>query len=127
MEIVRDFLLGRDQPSIRSYSDGEIRIREESYRRSLVITPRAIFDDWMPQSFEELTVDHLKRLLNLEPRPRPLLIGTGERQQFPERSMVAPLIQANVGFEIMDTAAACRTWNVVLGEGRQAAVVLLLH
>lgn len=127
MEIVRDFLLGRDQPSIRSYRDGEIWIREGSYRSSLVITPQSIHEDWMPESFENLTVDHIKRLLSLEPRPRPLLIGTGERQKFPPQSMLAPLIQANMGFEIMDTAAACRTWNVVLGEGRQAAVVLLLR
>lgn len=127
MEIVRDFLLNKYQPAVRSYSPGEILIHEKTYHSSLVVTPKTIYQDWMPQTCTELTAAHLARLLTLAPPPRPLLIGTGEQQQFPDRDILAPLLAAGVGFEIMDTAAACRTWNVVLSEGRDAAVVLLLR
>jgi len=59
-------------------------------------------------------------------RPEVLLIGTGPRQVFPDRALLAPLHAARVGFEVMDTAAACRTYNVLVGEGREVAAALIV-
>jgi len=54
------------------------------------------------------------------------LIGTGARFQFPEPALLAPLQKAGIGVEVMDTQAACRTYNILLGEGRSVAAALIL-
>lgn len=127
MEIVRDMLADAEQPLIRHYHPGEIRVRETNYERSLIVTPRRVIDDWPPQVHTELTPDHLERLLALDPRPEMILLGTGENQHFPPRETMAPLINAGIGVEIMATVAACRTWNIVLAEGRRAAAALIIR
>lgn len=127
MEIVRDFLLESEQPAIRHYSPGEIRVGGSDYERSVIVTPRRVIPDWAPQTIEALTREHLDRLLAIDPRPDMILLGTGTRQHFPERETLAPLFAAGLGVEIMDTAAACRTWNIVLAEGRRAAAALIIR
>lgn len=127
MEIVRDFLLGSEQPVIRRYRPGEIRVRDTSYEASVVITPRRLIAGWPPQSAAALSAEHLATLLELDPVPEIVLLGTGERQHFPAREVMAPLLAAGLGVEIMDTASACRTWNILLAESRRAAAALIIR
>lgn len=127
MEIVRDFLRDAEQPTVRHFHPGELRVRGTTYARSVIITPQRVIDDWPPQTSVELSAAHLQRLLELEPRPEVILLGTGERQHFPSPEVMAPLFAAGVGVEIMATAPACRTWNIVLAEGRRAAAALLIR
>lgn len=127
MEIVRDLLVTGEQPIVRHYHPGEIRVRNTSYEHSLIITPREGGTRWAPQAFDELTAEHLEALLALEPTPEMILLGTGESQHFPPRETMAPLINANIGVEIMTSAAACRTWNIVLSEGRQAVAAIIIR
>lgn len=126
MEIVRDPLLESGRPVVRHYRPGEIRVRGTAYSASLILTPQQIIADWRPQDAADLAAADLERLLALDPRPDMVLLGTGERQRFPQRDVLAPLLAAGIGLEIMDTAAACRTWNVVLSEGRRAAAALII-
>jgi uncharacterized protein len=62
----------------------------------------------------------------LADRPEVVLLGTGTRQRFPHPRLSASLAAARVGFEVMDTQAACRTYNILVAEGRRALAVLLL-
>ncbi|MGH8127972.1 MAG: Mth938-like domain-containing protein [Gammaproteobacteria bacterium] len=127
MEIVRDLLVTSEQPIVRHYHPGEMRVRDITFEKSVIITPREGAIQWPPQSFDELEAQHLARLLELDPRPELILLGTGETQHFPPREMMAPLIDANIGVEVMTSSAACRTWNIVLSEARQAAAAILIR
>lgn len=127
MEIVRDFLVTGEQPIVRHYHAGELRVRNTTFQESLIITPREGALPWAPQAIGELEAKHLERLLELDPRPEMILLGTGESQHFPPREVMAPLINANIGVEIMASDAACRTWNIVLSEGRQAAAAIIIR
>jgi uncharacterized protein len=127
MEIVRDFLLDSELPTIRHYSPGELRIGATSYEHSLIITPRQGARRWEPQNFDALQLEHLEALLEPDPRPELILLGTGEKQRFLPREYMAPLINARIGVEVMTSVAAARTWNIVLGENRQALAAILIR
>lgn len=127
MEIVRDPLIDTARPSVHHYRPGELGVLGETYSASLILTPARVIDDWPPQSLAELDASHLEALLALDPRPETVLIGTGETQRFPARDVLAPLINAGLGIEIMDTRAACRTWNILLAEDRRVAAALILR
>jgi uncharacterized protein len=109
---------------VRAYAPGALRIGERTYDRSLIVTATAIIEDWRPARIEDLVPGDLEALLEL--RPEVLLIGSGARQKFPERSALAALYAARLGFEVMDTGAACRTYNLLVAEGRNVAAALIV-
>ena len=109
---------------IGSYAPGEVRIGERSLRQSLIVTAASLVEDWRPRTMDDLQPIDLEPILAL--RPAVLLFGSGPRQQFPERAVLASLYAARVGFEIMDSGAACRTYNVLVAEGREVAAALML-
>ncbi len=109
---------------IRAYAEGEIVINDETHRRSLIVTPERLIQDWPPQSLAALTDDHLETVLALEPEV--VLLGTGKTLQFPENRLLDRFFQKGLGIEIMDTAAACRTYNVLMSEGRIVAAAMLI-
>jgi uncharacterized protein len=79
--------------------------------------------DWQVAGFAELTLAHFERLRALQPEV--VLLGTGDKLQFPAAELLAPLIQAQIGVEVMDRAAACRTFNLLAGDGRNVVAALL--
>lgn len=81
--------------------------------------------DWPVDSVEQLGVDHLQAILDAPPEV--LLIGTGTVQQFPDRAVWRHLRSQGLGVEIMDTAAACRTYNLIMAEGRDVAAALIIN
>ncbi len=109
---------------IRTYAAGRITVNQDSYTRSLIVLPGQIIADWPPQAFDELAATHLEALVLL--RPELLILGTGQRQRFPRAELLAPLAGAGIGWEVMDTGAACRTYNILMGEGRNVAAALLM-
>jgi len=109
---------------IRSYTPGEVRIGERTFRSSVIVAASTLIEDWRPRSATALEPADLEPILGLEPEV--LLLGTGARQQFPARELLARLYGARIGFEIMDTGAACRTYNVLLAEGRVVVAALML-
>jgi uncharacterized protein len=109
---------------IRTYLPGQITVSQDSYTRSLIVLPGQIITDWPPQSFEELTTAHIVTLVTL--RPELLILGTGQKQRFPRAEQLAPLAATGIGWEVMDTGAACRTYNILMGEGRNIAAALMM-
>jgi uncharacterized protein len=109
---------------IRTYTVGQIIVNQDSYTRSLVVLPGQVIADWPPQAFEELALAHLAALVTLSPEL--VILGTGRRQRFPHAELLAPLIEARLGWEVMDTGAACRTYNILMSEGRNVAAALLM-
>ena len=109
---------------IRNYEVGRIIVNQDSYTRSLVVLPGQVVADWPPQTFEELALAHLAALVTL--RPELVILGTGRRQRFPRAELLAPLVEAGLGWEVMDTGAACRTYNILMSEGRNVAAALLM-
>lgn len=110
--------------AIRGYEPGSIIIGPETYRSSLLVMADWVDSDWAPESVAELTAKHLTQLV--DKRPEIVILGTGERQVFPAPRLFADLMDAGIGYEVMDTAAACRTYNILLAEGRAVLGALFL-
>ena len=110
---------------IRACAPGTLRIGDRTFDRSLIVSAESLIERWRPASIAELAPADLEPLLALEPEV--VLIGSGERQAFPDRSTLQSLYAARIGFEVMSTSAACRTYNVLLAEGRKVAAALIVE
>ena len=108
---------------IHSYRNYGFRIAKESYEGSQILLPRARFD-WNPPAWDKITIADLASIL-AEPVPPLLILGLGEAPQGLLPELQVALHEKGISLEIMSTAAACRTWNVLLSEGRHAAVALM--
>ena len=100
------------------------RMSQEVQPGSMIVTPEHLIRAWPPQSLAELAADHKTALESL--KPVVVLLGSGARFILPETAALAPLMQAGIGYEVMDTAAACRTYNILMSVGRRVAAALLL-
>lgn len=109
---------------IQALKPGLITINGHGYRDSLVVMPETIIYPWSPKQTQDLKPEHLQDIL--QHSIEIVLLGTGQHLEFPEPSVLSPLIDNQIGFEIMDTPAACRTYTVLLSEGRQVAAALML-
>ncbi len=110
--------------SITAYDAGFIAVNGRPLTRSFLLTPRHLIEDWAPESFEALAESDFSAIANLG---APIvLLGTGARQRFPAPGLLRPLLARRVGVEVMDTHAACRTYNILMAEGRDVAAALLI-
>jgi len=123
------------QYTIRSYSTGEVVVNQEKLTRSLIVTPEHLLRDWEPQTIDHLELEHTRIVTDLDPEI--ILLGTGKSLCFPSAELIAALSKAHdvdflsgqskqIGVEIMDTAAACRTYNILSAEGRSVAAALFM-
>jgi uncharacterized protein len=110
---------------IRGYTDDEVRIGAESVRGSCIVTADTLITQWEPQSFAQLRPADLEALFALAPEL--VLLGTGPVQQFPAAQIRALAAQRGIGLEAMQLGAACRTFNVLVQEGRRVAAGLFLR
>jgi len=108
---------------VRSYSNGELRVGEQVFHRSCILTPDAILPDWRPTKVEEILESDLQALFAT--KPELVLLGTGDRQRFPSVQVRGAFVRAGVGLETMDLGAACRTFNVLVQEERRVCAALL--
>ncbi len=113
-----------DSKFFTGYGEGFVLVNQERFEGSLVVTPERIWTDWGAKGFEELTEADFAALVPLDREV--VLLGTGSRLRFPPRELTRPLIQARIGLEVMDVRAACRTYNILVEEGRRVAAALLL-
>jgi uncharacterized protein len=109
---------------IRGYVPGELRVNEATYATGIVLSAATIVAPWRPTAIAELQEVDLEPILALQPEV--VLLGTGARQVFPDPAMLRALYARNVGIEIMDTSAACRTFNVLVAEGRAVVAALIV-
>ncbi len=115
--------------TITGYGPGYVAVNNRRYEGSVIVDPKGIQTDWEAKSVESLTAEQLQPLLGRQCDV--ILIGTGDRQRFPSPAVMRPLIEslgkARVGVEIMDTAAACRTYNILAAEGRNPVAALIVE
>jgi uncharacterized protein len=113
-----------DRNLVTGLGDGWIKVGATEYRENCVLTPEGVHTGFAAHGFAQLTEQDLAQLLDL--KPEIVLLGTGAQQQFPHPRLTQALAAAHVGIEVMDTRAACRTFNILLGEGRRAIAALIL-
>lgn len=118
-----------DVQSILGYGPGWVGLGSmgvaEKIERSIVIGSRGEKFDWECASFEELTPAHFSRIAACQPEL--VIFGSGNRLRFPRPDLLRALIEQRIGVETMDTLAACRTYNILAGEGRQVMAALLIE
>lgn len=111
--------------AITGYGNGYVEINQIPYDHAVILKSDGAISEWPVKSFEELEAGHFAQMVDF--KPELVLIGTGSRQRFPKPELLKPLIAAKIGFEIMDSQAACRTYNILVGEGRQVLLALLVE
>ncbi len=104
---------------------GWVRVGTIEYRENLVLTPTETRAGWASGGFDALVEEDFAALLATEPEV--VLLGTGSTLRFPHPRLTRPLAAARVGIEVMDTAAACRTYNILAAEGRRVTAALLVE
>jgi uncharacterized protein len=109
---------------VTGLGDGWIKVGTTEYRANVVLTPQGVEPGFAPQGFDALEAPDFAQLLRHEPEV--VLLGTGKQQHFPHPRLTAPLTSAHVGVEIMDTRAACRTFNILMAEGRRVVAALIV-
>ena len=122
MKIEREQAQGRN--TFTGYGEGYVEVNRARHTRSLVVGGDRLVTDWPAGSFEQLSADHMAAIVQM--KPEIVLLGTGRAFAFPEPALLAPLYQAGIGVEVMDTPAACRTYNILLGEGRNVLAAVIL-
>ena len=110
--------------TIRGYGNGQISVNELQLRCSVIVTPEQLIPDWKPQRFDQLSEADFDILRQL--KPEIVLLGTGEQHRFVHPRLLRPMLERNLGVEVMATAAACRTYNVIVAEGRRVAAALII-
>jgi len=123
MKLARDD--GTATYRIRAYEPGWITINEHTYETSVLLMPDTLSTQLRPERLDDLALADLQPAIDWEPEL--ILLGTGAQQAFPARELMRSLIGAGIGFEAMDTAAACRTFNLLMSEDRRVAAALLLR
>ena len=114
-----------DQQNVFSgYGDGYVTINKVRYENNLIVLPDQIIDEWSVISVTELSVEHFDSAL--QHKPEIILLGTGTQLTFPDYVLIAKIIQSGTGFEVMDTQAACRTYNILVEEDRRVAAAIIL-
>ena len=112
-----------DHLFIRSVSARGIQVVDDFYNSSIIVSTRQVVPDWPVDSVENITEQHLEKVLDL--KPELVLIGTGAKQKFlPPRQMMF-FYSRNIGLEVMTTDAACRTFNVLVSESRKVVAALI--
>ena len=122
MKFEQDNAHGRN--TFTGYGEGYVEVNRQRHAASLVVSADRVIVDWPAISIDALTADHFAAVVALAPEI--VLLGTGARFAFPAPALLAPLRQAGIGVEVMDTPAACRTYNILLGEGRNVVAALVL-
>ena len=111
--------------TITGYGDGYVEINQAPYAHAVLLSSDGAISAWPVESFNNLEASHFAQMVEL--KPELILIGTGSKQRFPKPELLKSLILAKIGFEIMDSQAACRTYNILVGEGRQVLLALIVE
>lgn len=114
-----------DVQTISGYGPGWIGLDGEKITTSLVVGSRGQRFDWDCTRYSDLSAAHFARLSDIGPEL--VLFGSGDRLRFPQPAWLQALAERRIGVETMDTAAACRTYNILAGEGRHVVAALLLE
>lgn len=109
---------------ITACGEGYIEVNKQRYTQNLIVMPQALIHDWQAASFAELANEHFRQIAEL--KPEVLLLGTGISHLFLHPRHYQYLTESGIALECMTTAAACRTYNILMSEGRNVAAGLIL-
>ncbi|MEW5308302.1 MAG: hypothetical protein WDW38_000272 [Sanguina aurantia] len=109
---------------VRRVGAHSITLLDRELSASFLLAPDRAIEGWGVTDAAQLDAEHVPALLAL--KPELVILGTGERQRFPAAAFMAGFLQKNVGIEVMDNAAAARTYNLLAGEGRQVIAGFIL-
>ena len=110
--------------TIKAYAPEWIQINTEKHYQSLLLMPDQIIGKWPITNSDQISVDDIQVLADYQPQI--ILLGTGASQQILAPKLFASLMAQGIGYEVMATGAACRTYNVLLSEGRKVLAALIL-
>jgi uncharacterized protein len=106
------------------YGEGYVAINHQRFEHPVLVAPANDVREWDVPAFDKLTAAHFDSLLEL--KPEIVILGTGDKQRFPRPEITRALASAAIGFEAMDTKAACRTYNILMAEGRHVVAAILI-
>ena len=110
--------------TITGYGAGYVMVNGARHEENLIVLADRILP-WSAARFETLGAENFLELAKLDLEV--VLLGTGATLRFPRPQVTRPLVEARIGFEVMDAQAACRTYNILAAEGRRVAAALLLR
>ena len=110
---------------ITAFEPGSVTVNQARFTASLIVLADRVIDSWAPRSFEALAEADFHTLADLGADI--VLLGTGRALRFPHPRLTSRLLSRRIGLEAMDTAAACRTYNILSGEGRNVAAALIIE
>ncbi len=111
-----------NSPAAHDNRDEEGRI---ALRQSFIVSPEQLLPEWGATSLAQLQTEDLQPIQEMAPEI--FLLGTGSSLQFPDKELLAAMIELGMGYEVMNSPAACRTYNILAGEGRQVAAAIILE
>jgi uncharacterized protein len=111
--------------TVSAYGPNYIEINAVRYETSILLMPEGPVIPWSCTEFRDLSPAHFQKIA--EKKPALVIFGSGKKIQFPRPELIAPLIQAKIGIETMDLQAACRTYNVLMAEGRNVLAALIIE
>ena len=123
MKIALEATAGRNL--FTAYGDGYVDVNGKRHDANVVVAEDAVTPGWFPGPLEALAAVHLEAIAAA--RPEIVLLGSGAKFRFPSPAVLAPLYNAGIGVEVMDTKAACRTYNILLAEGRRVVAALVVE
>jgi len=109
---------------ITGYGENYVEINQQRYAQNIIVMPQTLILDWQASIFADLTEAHFAQVGGL--KPELVLLGTGEKHQFLHPRIYQSLTAQGIPLECMTTAAACRTYNILMSEGRNVAAALLI-
>jgi uncharacterized protein len=110
---------------ITAYSEQSISVNHQRFEHSLIVAPTQLISDWKTSAFKQLQESDFEKIASL--KPEVVLLGTGKQHQFIHPRLIKALTEANVAVECMSTDAACRTYNILMSEGRKVVAALILE
>jgi len=111
--------------TVSAYGSNYIEINACRYESSLLLMPEGPVEAWSCQGFADLKLEDFEKIA--QKQPALVILGSGKKIQFPRPELIAPLIRAKIGIETMDLQAACRTYNVLMAEGRNVLAALIVE
>ncbi|HKT26721.1 Mth938-like domain-containing protein [Dyella sp.] len=109
---------------VRRVAERSITVVDRELTASFLLSPQRAVEQWPVTQAQALTVDHVEAVLEL--KPEVVLLGTGTRQQFPPAAFMAGFLRKGIGIEVMDNAAAARTYDLLASEGRRVVAAFIL-
>jgi uncharacterized protein len=110
---------------IAAFDHGYVQINQTRHTASVIVLTDRVIEAWPPRAFEQISESDFDALAQLGADI--VLLGTGRKQRFPHPRLSSRLLSRRIGLEVMDTAAACRTYNILAGEMRNVAAALILE